>query len=311
MKRRNFISAGILSGVGVALSSNLRAEAEQRKRVLRVAHVTDMHIYPDPIPEKGIKNLLDELHQLTDRPDFVLNTGDNVMDALRHSKEEVAAQWDAWHTLFRSNLKYDLYNCIGNHDVWGWGLKDDQVKSDPLYGKTWAKTHLELENTYYSFERNGWKFICLDSMTYENNSHAYTAKIDDEQFDWFQEELAKTSSGTPVCIVSHIPVLSPSVFFDGENEQSGNWEVPGSWMHIDARRIKDLIYQYPNVKVAVSGHVHLVDRVNYLNVQYLCNGAACGAWWKGSYQEFAPAYALIDFYDDGSVEPELVCYNWK
>ena len=312
MKRRNFISAGILSGIGVVISKSLSAKNQEKKRVLRVGHVTDMHIFPDQVPEKGIKQLVDELNSLTDKPDFILNTGDNVMDSLEHSKEEVNAQWKAWEGYFRSQLQYKLYNCIGNHDVWGWGIKENAPVDDPLYGKAWALQQLQLKSRYYSFVQAGWKFICLDSVAPATDGHSsYTAKLDEEQFSWLKEELASTSPTMPICIVSHIPILSSSVFFDGENEKSGNWQVPGAWMHIDARSLKDLFQKYPNIKLAISGHVHLVDQVNYLNVQYLCNGAACGGWWGGNYQEFAPAYALLDFYDDGSFNYEMFYYNWK
>ena len=82
-------------------------------------------------------------------------------------------------------------------------------------------------------------------------------------------------------------------------------------MHIDARKIKDLFSDYPNIKLAISGHVHLADKANYLGIDYLCNGAACGAWWQGNYQEFPPLYAIIDLYEDGSFNSELVHYNWK
>jgi hypothetical protein len=44
-------------------------------------------------------------------------------------------------------------------------------------------------------------------------------------------------------------------------------------------------------------------------VRYLCNGAVSGGWWKGKYQEFGPAYALVDFFDDGTVENQLVYYR--
>ena len=99
------------------------------------------------------------------------------------------------------------------------------------------------------------------------------------------------------------------MFLDGDLESTGSWVIPGAWCHIDARRIKNLFHQHPNVKVCLSGHIHLVDDVTYLGVRYLCNGAVCGGWWKGDYQEFAPAYALVDFYDDGTVGNRLVNYG--
>jgi hypothetical protein len=146
---------------------------------------------------------------------------------------------------------------------------------------------------------------------FDEGAHSYTAKLDDEQFTWLSNELKRTAKEKSICIVSHIPILSASVFFDGENESSGDWKIPGAWMHVDVRRIKDLFVNYPNIKLAISGHVHLADYTAYLGVNYLCNGAACGAWWKGSYQEFPPMYAIIDLFEDGTYQSELVYYKWQ
>jgi hypothetical protein len=82
-------------------------------------------------------------------------------------------------------------------------------------------------------------------------------------------------------------------------------------MHVDARKLKDMFLEHSNVKACLSGHIHLVDRVDYLGVSYYCNGAVSGAWWDGDYQECAPGYALVDLYDDGSVENVYVTYGWK
>jgi Icc protein len=112
-----------------------------------------------------------------------------------------------------------------------------------------------------------------------------------------------------VLVLSHIPILCACALLDGDNEKSGDWVVPGAWMHTDARRIKDLFYRHPNVKLAISGHIHLRDRLDYNGVTYLCNGAVCGAWWKGNYQETEPGYSLIDLYDDGTFDQQYVAYG--
>lgn len=43
-------------------------------------------------------------------------------------------------------------------------------------------------------------------------------------------------------------------------------------------------------------------------IKYLCNGVVCGNWWKGAYQEFPPAYVVVDLFDDGSSESEYIPY---
>ncbi len=311
MKRRNFLGALGTSALGLSiLSCETTVKTDQSKdRLFRIAHLTDMHIFESEKVARGMKQLLKEIHEMEDKPDFVLNTGDNIMDALKHSKEDVEQQWNAWTRYYKNELKYPLYSCIGNHDVWGWGLKDQSIQNDPLFGKAWAMKMLELEERFYAFEHKGWKFICLDSPAPVETA-SYTAQLDDTQFQWLEKELEHTKASTPICIVSHIPILSASVFYDGDNVKDGQWQVPGAWMHTDSKKLKELFYKYSNVKAALSGHVHLADKTEYLGVHYHCNGAACGGWWDGSYQEFGPAYAIIDFYADGSINTNLIQYKF-
>ena len=81
-------------------------------------------------------------------------------------------------------------------------------------------------------------------------------------------------------------------------------------MHIDARRLKNLFHAHPNVKLCLSGHMHLADSVDYLGVRYACNGAVCGSWWDGNYHEFGPGYAMVDLYEDGSTQVDFQNYPW-
>ena len=308
MKRRNFLHGLLLSGLYLFTGNPVKAASTLRtRRVLRVAHITDMHIFRDAIPEKGISQLLEKLDSMKDRPDFVLNTGDNVMDSLEHNKQDTLDQWDAWRSYFHSKLDYPLYNCIGNHDVWGWKLNDEQVKQEPDYGKVLAMKQLGLNQRYHHFEKKGWHFICLDSVF--QDERGYIGRLDDEQFEWLEKQLSAIPKNEPVCLASHIPILAPSAFFDGSTQETVNWNVSASVMHTDLRKLKDLFYRHPNVKAALSGHLHLVDQANYLNMGYACNGAVSGNWWKGKRQEFEPNFALVDFYSDGSYDVEMVNYQ--
>jgi 3',5'-cyclic AMP phosphodiesterase CpdA len=231
------------------------------------------------------------------------------MDALNQTAERAKTQWDIFTRVLKENAKTPVEHIVGNHDVWGWG-KPDTYKNEPKYGKVWACEVLGLEKPYRTFERAGWQFIILDS-TFFKEGGGYTARLDDEQFEWLQGVLASTPKDRPIFVGSHIPILSMSAAFDGDNEKSGNWVIPGAWMHIDARRIKDLFRKHANVKLCISGHIHLVDQVVYNDVAYFCNGAVSGGWWGGDYQEFTNGYALVDLFDDGSFENRYVPYGWK
>lgn len=77
-------------------------------------------------------------------------------------------------------------------------------------------------------------------------------------------------------------------------------------MHGDVQRIVRLLRQHPNVKLALSGHLHLTERLEYSGVTYVCGG-----WWKGPHHGTPEGYLLVDLYDDGSVENRYVAYGWK
>ncbi|MCT4644781.1 MAG: metallophosphoesterase [Carboxylicivirga sp.] len=313
MKRRTFFKNSILGSIGLSglFGCSLPSTAASniitgRKSLFKAIHITDMHIFSSEIVQDGIAQLISKIEEI--KPDFVINTGDNIMDSLKTDKAEAIEQWEFWRDNFKSKLNYPLYNCIGNHDTWGWA-NTNADKSDEYYGKGLAMHYLDLKQRYYYYQHKGWHFIALDSAIYDAREKGYTARLDEEQFAWLEATLASIPKDQPVAITSHIPILAPCVYFDGDNEQSGDWHIPGAWMHIDARRIKDLLLKHPNVKCAFSGHVHLVDEARYLGVDYYCNGAACGGWWEGKYQEFGPLMAIIEFYDDGTVSNTMIDYQ--
>ena len=198
-----------------------------------------------------------------------------------------------------------MKHCIGNHDIWGWQLKED-VKSDPLYGKAWWLQHTAYAKTYYSFTHHDWHFIILDSI--QENNGGYIALLDDEQFSWLENEL-NSNSDKLICIISHIPIISfCSAIFFKDMLPNGDWKLSRALLHTDTRKIKDLFKKHPNIKTCLSGHIHLQDEVEYLGIKYYCNGAVSGNWWDGAFQDFAPAYAMFDFHHNGTVERRMVGY---
>jgi hypothetical protein len=80
-------------------------------------------------------------------------------------------------------------------------------------------------------------------------------------------------------------------------------------MHSDFFQLKQLFLKHPNIKVCIGGHIHLQDELEYLGVKYYCNGAVSGGWWKGPYQEFEPAYAVMELFNDGLSKRTMVNYQ--
>jgi Icc protein len=302
-------AAGIVSGgLGAAEPSR------RRNRVLRAAHLTDIHVLADKPgydrPEEGMVAAIRHAQGQADRPDMLLFGGDMVMDSLKAGKDEALAQWAVWSRIFAAEVALPHHLALGNHDIWGWASHDATSQRDPDYGKGLAMRLLGLSRSYYSFDRSGWHFIVLDSLQINYaSSYGYLARLDDEQFEWLGRDLAATDSGTPVCVLSHVPILAVCGLVDRHLADAGAWVIPGVLTHLDALRIKNLFSRHPNVRLCLGGHIHLADDVTYRGVRYCCNGAVSGNWWKGSYEEYGPAYALVDFFDDGSVENTLVPYR--
>ena len=323
MKRRDFISHTLLTAaattglVTTAVSANTAAEQTSegssviptpRKQVLRIAHLTDIHVKPDKIAEEGMARAMRSANSLNPKADFILNGGDSIMDALEKTKEETAAQWKVYKSILKSDNSLPVVHTIGNHDIWGWFSKFNGLQTDRLYGKQWVIEELGLPKRYYSFERAGWKFIILDSVQL-NQAGGYVAYLDMEQYAWLENELKTCAPTKHICVVSHVPILSMcSALFYGRGEPNGDLMIKRNQMHTDFFKIKSLFRNFPNIRLCLSGHVHLQDEVNYLGITYYCNGAVCGAWWRGAFQDFAPAYAIIDYYDDGSFERWFVNY---
>lgn len=314
LSRRSILSAAVGTAAGASLApgallvpASAGVVLRPRSRVLRVAHLTDAHVQPEKAAGDGLAACLKHLHTHDPKPDLIITGGDNVMDVFATDADRAKVQLDVWKRVLADHTDIPFEHTIGNHDVWGWNKGSSKtIGTEDLWGKKWALDAFGLAQRFRTFDRAGWRFIILDS-TFPSGG-GYTARLDDEQFEFLAATLAETRS--PVCVVSHIPIISACAYFDGNNEKSGDWVVPGSWMHTDARRIKDLFFKHGTVKLALSGHIHLVDRVDYLGTTYLCNGAVSGAWWGGAYHECNPGYGLIDLYDDGSFESKYIEYGW-
>lgn len=306
--RRDVLAASA-SGLLLPFAARAKAHNPDRKRIFRIAHLTDIHVQPERGAPQGMEACIQHAQNRRNKPDMILTGGDLIMDAFAADKSRAKAQWDVFKRVLRANASIPVEHTIGNHDIWGWA-QPDLYKNERDYGKKWACDVLGLAKPYRSFDRAGWHFIVLDS-THWHGGNSYTAKLDEEQFEWLVSDLARTPATTPILVVSHIPILAVCPLFDGKNEKTGNWVIPGSWVHIDARRIKDAFKKHPNVKLCVSGHIHLTDQVMYNGVTYCCNGAVSAAWWGGDYHECTYGYTVIDLFDDQSFENRYLPYGWK
>lgn len=311
--RRDWLTGAALAAGATLLPAPAPALAP-RRRVLRCAHITDIHVQPG-LAEHGFAQALHHLQSLPDKPDLILNTGDAVMDSFGHDEASTQRQWTVWQTLLKQENSLPVESCLGNHDCWGGARHASRTTGDePRWGKRWACDVHGLAQPYRSFDRAGWHWVVLDSTFLVADS--YLAKLDDAQFEWLAADLQAVPKATPVIVLTHQPVLSASAFFsDGKVlDQPAAWQVPGGTMHLDAQRLKDLFYRCGNVKLCLSGHLHLLDRVDYLGTSHVCDGAVSGNWWNAQHparQELEPGYGIVDLYSDGTFEHSYHIYGWR
>jgi len=317
--RREFVGGTVLAAVGLAgveafgKSSSCGFFADKKnskKRSLRFAHITDVHIRPEHNAPEGFALALKHIQSHKDKPEMIITGGDHILDSIGENDSTTEMYWTLFKGIMKKECKLPVKYCIGNHDCWGGNKKKSGTTgNEPNWGVKRALQELEMPNKYYSFDQGKWRLIVLDSIV-PTDTYCI-GKIEDEQFAWLENEI-KTANGKFIAIFTHIPIMSVGAYFyGGNNEKTGDWIVPGSRMIINARQLKDLFWQNRNVKLCVSGHIHLYEHIQYNGVHYISDGAVCGRWWKGAHQETEEGYGLFDLYDDGTFEHQYIDYGWQ
>lgn len=336
--RRDFLAA---SAAGVCLGGaagfSIAATAGPRSRSLRIAHLTDIHLQPELQAARGLAACFSHLqtrpvaegHAGHDAapPDLIITGGDTIMDSFEADTARTKLQWELWRKVKADHCGMELHSVVGNHDVWGWSKgKSGTTGSEPQYGKRWVCDEFGRELPYTSFDRAGWHVVLLDSIFPHQQS--YIGRIDDAQWDWLERDLAAVPVTTPIILFTHIPILSavpftlvspamPAMPADATPampvmpaDAKPAFTVHGGHVHVDVDRFAKLFQKHRHVKACASGHLHMVEQIDFGGVRYLCNGAVSGGWWKGRNRDTDFGYAVVDLFDDGTVERRYVPYGW-
>ncbi len=320
LTRRSLVKAGLAglaSGPAVVGAASAATSASPG-RSLRIAHLTDIHVQPELESGNGLASCFAHVHALPERgqaaADLVITGGDTIMDCMEQGRSRTQAQWDLWQRVKADACSLEVRSVIGNHDVWGWTKSKAAVsEQEPRYGKAWACEQFGRALPYESFDRGGWHIVLLDSIFPHGES--YIGKLDEAQWDWLTNDLTAVPATTPILVVSHIPILSVQPLAAATAEQPDGdgkpaFSVSGGTVHVDHPRLQELFARHRNVKACLSGHLHIVERIDFGGVAYCCNGAVSAGWWKGLHRGTDFGYAVVDLHDDGTVTSEYVPYGW-
>jgi 3',5'-cyclic AMP phosphodiesterase CpdA len=325
LPRREALRTFVAAGAAFAAAPRVLASAPDtssgvgaRKRALRLAHPTDIHVQPELRGGQGMRACFEHMLALSDPPQLIITGGDLPMDSASSPEPRSRVQWDLFRKVLADTVgtRVPIQHTLGNHDIFG----RDKVAckatgNEPFYGRRWFLDNFGYERTYRSFDNSGWHVIILDSIDLLPDGDEYAARITGEQLDWLKADLASTPKTTPVLVISHVPILSVATYFDkAELDQvpdSLDLRVSSKRTHVDCRELEALFRSHGNVKLCLSGHLHLLDRCMYNGITYICDGAVSGAKWKGHKCQTPEGYGLIDLYADGSFEHQYVTFGWN
>ncbi|MFO0963651.1 MAG: metallophosphoesterase [Phycisphaerales bacterium] len=281
-------------------------------RPLRICHLTDIHVQPERNAEAGLAAAL--AHAQSQKPDFILTGGDGVMDVFEAKRGRADQLRALLQATFKRECGVPLHHTVGNHDIYGWNKKKSGAAgTESDWGKKFACELYGQPRTYQTFDRGGWRFICLDSV--QPKGDGYVGYLDDEQHEWLKSTIAGTPKTTPILIVSHIPILSLTALTYGAprgREKVGeDTVIHAGEMHTDGTLLHDLFKDAGNVKVCLSGHTHLLDHCMIDGISYICDGAVSGSWWKGPLEGLPEGYGCLELRPDGTFTHEYKTYGWK
>ncbi|HEY2122274.1 MAG TPA: metallophosphoesterase [Chthoniobacterales bacterium] len=317
ISRRGFISrAAILTGGLTAGIRLARAETQEPPTAghCRFVFATDSHLMVNNKlrSEDGLVAAIAAIEYLTPKPDFILFGGDLTHESPEldfPAAEELIARF---LKIWRDQTGLPTYFTFGNHDLVG--TKNATAdRADPRFGKGLFKIKLSLDRDFYTFRRNGWRFIVLDDVVPEPDG-SYTGEFAQEQLAFLRDELT-ADPGTPTILCGHIPSVSvlPNLTVIGETKDSGtNIETPASLVVHNTAKLHSVITDTKaNVKAVFAGHLHHLEQIQVDGIFYITSGAICGNWWKGAQNGCPEGFLVVDLSGEGNVVANYHSFGWK
>lgn len=244
---------------------------------------------------KGFQMAIDKVNALN--PDFVITGGDLVYDVMRGNYKKSESLFNLYKDMSKG-FKMPVYNCIGNHDLFGIYEESPKDENHPDYKYGMWERHFG--KTYYSFDHKGWHFITLNSLDVSKNKR-YTCFFHKEQLEWLEEDLSKVDKSTPIVITTHIPMISSYDLFNG-NEEGRTVK--------NASEVFKMLEGY-NLKIVLQGHIHWKE-YGLVNdrFQFLTGGSIAGNGWKGRRHNTKEGFMKIKVVGD-DISWEYMDHGWE
>jgi Icc protein len=263
--------------------------------------MTDIHVRPEKNAVRGFFTALSLAKEFN--PDFILTGGDLVADALEQPYDKADLLYKLYDSV-TSESEIQIYNTMGNHEVYGWYKSSGADSTSKEFGKKMYRNRIG--KTYYSFTHKGWVFLILDSVEEQPGGNGYIGKISSEEIEWLKAELVKIDKKTPIIVSTHIPFFSMyTQLVDGSMVAN-----PESLVIENSKIVFDMFKEY-NLKLILQGHLHIFEDDYIFNTRIITGGSACGAWWDGPNEGTEEGFVKLDICGDSLVSVKYIDDGWN
>lgn len=219
---------------------------------MKIFLITDIHYgentnYPhhggaDYVNQFGeqFKDFFPRLHEEMEQCNLVMNLGDFIHD--ENTEKDIETYKSA---LSFFAIKTPVKHVLGNHDV----RNISREKWSELVGE---------KQSYYSFDLGGYHHVVLDGNRTERRGPLY---ISEEQLNWLEEDLGKTSLTT--VIYCHFPMDNQSM----ENNYYFH-DKPESASLGNKYFVRRILEKSGKVVAVFSGHTHFYSEQKLNNITY-------------------------------------------
>ncbi len=282
LSRRRFLSLSAAATAAGALG-RLAHAAVEHLRSLKLVFFTDTHTEPELRAGEGTALALAKIRSM--KPDLCIQGGDHCFDLAAVPRERSLMLLDLYSKTERALDGIPVHHVIGNHDLFGRAPESGVSPSDPLYGKKAFEQRFD-SRTYRSFDQGGYHFVLLDSVQI-TPEREFDAIVDTAQLRWLRDDLAAIRPGTPVIVVSHVPLVSAAPQYAPPGDKAAKAVQYQALTNLhgfllgNAREVTDC-FEGHRVVAVLQGHTHINETVWWRDVPYITSGAVCGNWWRGS-----------------------------
>jgi 3',5'-cyclic-AMP phosphodiesterase len=279
---------------------------------LRFVFMPDTHLRREYRSAEGIASALQAVERLDPRPDFIM-TGGDLCDDLRGEDLQGAQELaDRFVWIWRENTTIPTYHMLGNHDAAGWGEGEiPEDHSDYRFGL--MQRVLGMERPYPSFDHGGWHFVVLNNNRLtEPGSHI--GWVDEEQLAWLRQDLRRNRE-RPTMVGMHVPPVTAIEFLSDRRErdtEENEWRIGFDRKSGNPRQLIEVLNE-GNVRAVLSGHTHLVERIDMMGHTFLCLGSVSGQQWMGPRIGFQTpeGFGVLDLRPDGTFDWRYQSFGWQ